>query len=56
MIGGGKGCMVQTEEELEIAVNNALDSKELFVINTILDRKDISLALRRMTEALSKKL
>lgn len=56
MIGGGKGRMVETEEELELAVKEALDAKELFVINVILGRKDISHGLRRMTEALSKKL
>lgn len=56
LIGGGKGRMVSTEEELELAVKEALDAKELFVINVILGRKDISHGLRRMTEALSKKL
>ncbi len=56
MIGGGKGRLVETEEELENAVTEAIDSKELFVINVIIGRKDISQGLRRMTEGLSKRV
>lgn len=56
MIGGGRGCMVQTEDELEAAVKEALDSKDLFVINVVLGKKDISEGLRRMTEALCKRI
>lgn len=56
MIGGGKGIMVSTEEELDIAVKEAIDSKELYVINVILDRKDASQGLRRMADGLSKKI
>lgn len=56
VLGGGKGVMVATEEELEVAMKEALDSKELFVINVVLGRKDVSQGLRRMTEGLSKKI
>lgn len=56
LFGGGKGRLVQTEEELDKVVEEALDSKELFVINVILARKDVSQGLRRMTESLSKKI
>jgi indolepyruvate decarboxylase len=56
MIGGGKGVIVQTEQELELAVKEALDSTELFVINVVLGRKDISHGLKRMTDCLAKKI
>lgn len=56
LIGGGKGKIVQTEEELDVAVKEALDSKELFVINVVLGRRDISQGLRRMTDGLSKRV
>lgn len=56
LICGGKGCMVNTEEELEVAVKEALDSKELYVINVVLDRQDVSDGLRRMTEGLCKRV
>lgn len=56
VIKGGKGWFVNTEESLEEAVKNALDSKELSVINVRVDRRDVSLCLKRMTEALSKRV
>lgn len=56
LIGGGKGAIVKTEEELEEAVKNALDSNELFVINVILGRYDVSQNLKRMAEGLSKRV
>lgn len=56
MLGGGTGFLVQTEEELEKAVTTALDSKGLSVINVIIGAKDISQGLRRMTEALAKRV
>ncbi len=56
VIGGGQGRLVKTETELDAAVTEALDSKELFVINVILDRKDISQGLKRMTDGLSKRI
>jgi indolepyruvate decarboxylase len=56
LFGFGKGLIVYTEEELEESVKSALDSKELFVINVILDRTDVSEGLKRMTESLSRKI
>lgn len=53
---GGMGALVQTEEELEDAVNSAIDSKVLFVINVMLEKKDVSEGLKRMTEGLSKRV
>jgi indolepyruvate decarboxylase len=55
MLGGGKGVKVETEEDLEIALASALKSKEVFVINCVVSPKDASPALKRITEALSKK-
>lgn len=56
MLGGGKGAKVQTEEELEVAVKEALDSKSLYVINVMIGRKDISQGLKRMTDHLSRRI
>lgn len=53
---GGKGICVKTEQELESAVKLAIDSKELFVLNIILDRNDISKGLKRVTDGLSKRV
>lgn len=53
---GGKGLKVETEEELEKAINTALVSKELFVINVVVDKLDITPALKRMTDSLVKKV
>ena len=56
MLRGGQGALVQTEEELEVAVNAALKCNTLFVINVSVDSKDITPGLRRMVENLSKKI
>lgn len=56
LIKGGKGWHVDTEEALDEAVKFALDSKELSVINVRVERRDVSEGLKRMTEALSKKV
>lgn len=56
MIGGGKGALVQNEGELEEAVSAALKSDELFIINVVLEPKDVSPALKRMTDGLSKRI
>ena len=53
---GGKSAMVTTEHELEDAVDLALDSKEVFIINVCVGEKDISPALKRMTGALVEKV
>ena len=56
MIGGGKGALVETEEQLEEFTKMALDSKELFVINVVIDRFDMSKGLERITKWLSQKI
>lgn len=56
MIGAGSGREVKTEADLDSAVKMALDSKELFVINVILDRNDISEGLKRVTAGLAKRV
>jgi indolepyruvate decarboxylase len=52
MIGGGSGTVVTTEEELEIAVENAFASNSLYIINVMLDPLDTSPALKRMCNQL----
>jgi indolepyruvate decarboxylase len=47
------GVKVSTEEELERAVSAALASKQLYLINVLVEPKDISPALRRMTAGLA---
>lgn len=56
MIGGGIGYKVSTEGELETAIANALASDTLNVISVELGSKDISPALLRMTDGLSKRV
>jgi indolepyruvate decarboxylase len=46
--GGGTGVRVQTEDELDRAVNQAMSSTELTVINVILDPEDVVPALKRL--------
>lgn len=52
-IGGGYGCVVRNEMELDREIENALKRQELIVINVLVDQMDISPALKRMTEGLS---
>jgi indolepyruvate decarboxylase len=56
MFGGGKGMKVETEKELDVAFDVALKSKEVVIMNCVVAPKDASPALRRITEALSKKV
>jgi indolepyruvate decarboxylase len=56
MLGGGKGFCVENEQELEAAVEFAVSSKELTVINVIAEAKDISPALERMAAGLVKRV
>lgn len=53
LFGGGVGVQVKTESELHNAFKAAIDSKELYLINVMLDRFDVSQGMRRMTEALA---
>jgi len=49
---GGDGIKVQEEKHLETALSTALlDKRNLHIINVIVDKKDISPALKRATEA-----
>ncbi len=56
VINGGVGVYVQTEEELDEALTDALDSDELYVINVEVESTDISEPLKRMAERLSKRI
>ena len=56
LFGRGKGFLVNTEMELEEAVDYAIESKEFSIVNVVLDKADVTPALLRMTESLSKRL
>lgn len=56
MLGDGEGRLVNTEDELDVAVREALASKKMFIINVKVDRKDISPGLKRLTEILAKRI
>ena len=56
MLNGGNGMLAETEKELEFAVDAALSSKDLFVINVSVEQQDISPVLRRIVENLSKRV
>jgi indolepyruvate decarboxylase len=54
--GGCEGVQVKTEEDLHSSVLKALDSKCPFLLNVMIDKNDISPGLKRMTEALAKRV
>lgn len=56
LIGGGKGYKISTEEELEQGVSEWVKNSGLVVLNCVLDPLDVSSALKRFTESLSKKV
>lgn len=56
LIGGGKGYKVTNEDELEQGINEWAKNSGLVVLNCILDPMDVSSALKRFTESLSKKV
>jgi indolepyruvate decarboxylase len=56
LINGGEARQCATESQLFESVQEALASKELFVLNVEVARDDVSQGLTRMTEALSKKI
>jgi indolepyruvate decarboxylase len=57
LLGGGWGFEVHTEGDLDKALNAALANRDRFsLINVHLDPKDISPALARLAESLSKRL
>jgi thiamine pyrophosphate-dependent acetolactate synthase large subunit-like protein len=47
---------VTSEEELESAVAEALAAKGVFLLNVVVDKKDVSSGIRRMAEALGKRI
>lgn len=50
LINGGKTGTIQTEDDLDNVISKALDSKELFVINVVLDKNDKSQGLKRVAK------
>ena len=56
LIGGEEGALVRTEQDLEDAVDKALDSKQPFVVNVCVGKDDVSACLLRMTQALGKRV
>jgi indolepyruvate decarboxylase len=55
MIGFGRGQKVTTEEELESAMDAALSSDSLFVINAVVEKWDATHALKRVLHNMKKK-
>lgn len=56
IVGGGKGYVVEFEEDLEAVLSEAMPSKELCIINVKLGKGDISPALARFTNKLKKRI
>jgi indolepyruvate decarboxylase len=57
IVGGGKGFIINTEDEFEVALAASLEHKEGFsLLNIILDPYDISPALERLTSYLAKRV
>jgi thiamine pyrophosphate-dependent acetolactate synthase large subunit-like protein len=48
VLGGGIGEQVTTEGELDLAFAKALASKQVFIINAMLDKTDASPALKKV--------
>jgi indolepyruvate decarboxylase len=56
VIGGGEGMLVRTEGELDLAMKKAIASKELFIINAVVDKNDSSPALKKAVKGLVDKM
>jgi len=57
VVGGGRGFLVHTEDELDQAVECALgDKKSASIINVMLSKLDPTPALKRMTESLARRV
>jgi TPP-dependent 2-oxoacid decarboxylase len=54
IIGSGKGYLIRTEYEFVDAITEAKKSKELSIIEVILDKNDISPQLRRLCQRFAK--
>jgi indolepyruvate decarboxylase len=53
MIGCGKGYLIRTDHELAYALKEAYASKELSILEVLLDQNDISPQLRRLCQKFS---
>jgi indolepyruvate decarboxylase len=56
LFGNCHGFKITTEAELEAAVTTALDLKEPSVLNVVVQSKDVSSALKRLTAGLSERV
>lgn len=56
IVKGGKGYLVQTEEDLEISIAEALKNKVASIIEIQLSKKDATPALKRMIKNLANKI
>jgi indolepyruvate decarboxylase len=56
LLGGGQGFYVETEGDLVVAIEQALKSKELSIINVSVEKMDITKSLRRMVDNLCKRV
>jgi indolepyruvate decarboxylase len=56
LIGGGEGEIVKTEGELDVAIQRALVSKQLFIINAVVEKDDASPALKKVIGGLAAKM
>lgn len=56
MLKGGKGYLVNTEQELETSIESALKNTCFSIIQVNLDKMDSTPALKRMTSSLSRKI
>jgi indolepyruvate decarboxylase len=56
LIGGGKGYKITTEDELDQGISEWIKASGLVVLNCVLAPLDVSSALKRFTESLSKKV
>ena len=56
LLDGGFSAEVRTEDDLDKHMSKALESKSLYILDVVLGGKDISDGMRRMAEALSKRI
>jgi indolepyruvate decarboxylase len=56
LLDGGFSAEIRTEEDLDKHMTKALESKSLYILDVVLDGKDISDGMRRMADALSKRI
>ena len=56
LLDGGFSAEIRTEEDLDKHMSIALESKSLYILDVILDGRDVSDGMKRMAEALSKRI